>query len=671
MASTILFLKNNSKRTLRLLLLILFLISNGTLWAQDTINPFDWQHVYKIDGEKCETVTDMAVSTNDDIVITGIYEDPGGCRFESASGEKVFEANSDTFPQSHSTVFLARYDENGKLKWAVKAFGESGIHPWALHCDNFGNSIVCGNFRDMAVFHSTDGNEQILKAVVTDHYSWMDAHPLNYFVAKYDPQGRLLWARVGLSSSNSVAFGAGSDSLGNIYVRAYCVGNSIAFNNFILLPQTGSGNYIQTYSVIILKYSPDGAEQWITYGGNATVKEMKVDPAGNVNLDCFNTGKITLFSTSGEYHKLPQSFPFEHTKLVFNNNGKLIDSISGEQGEYDLQVFKSVKARDGRTFAILQANPLESRGRNFKFIQDGIENKTKDYDIFLGCYAADGKQDWMVQFNGPNEERPLDIVLDTAGNIILSGWYLMELAVIDVNGDSINLSSAIRSLFIAMFSPDGKLIGAENTGNMCYSFRSFAEYLNLVVDSKNRLYISGQVNMPSTLGSQQLTIRGPRGENGSWENEHGIEWYKYSDGFLGMADIDIHPNKRPALVAQNNNLVKKDSVVFSEPQTPNIENSQTAESETGNPDPINAVLYPNPIGNTQDMVNVRLELDKTYFIKWIITDANGNVLQLKDGNYYAGIQYERFSFAGYSSGIYTMIIRVGTTNITKRIVVAL
>lgn len=647
------------KKNCRLIPILTLVFLSINAFSQEEEDFFDWQALYKIDGEKCESVTDMAISSKDDVVITGIYEDSGGARIESSGETKIFAVDSDTFPQSHSTIFLARYNKDGKLKWAINAFGESGIHPWDLHCDEFGNSIICGNFRDQAIFHSTDGKEKVIKAVITDHHNWMDQHPLNYFIAKYDSKGRLCWVRVGLSNTNSVAFQSESDSIGNIFVRAYCVGNSIAFNDIMLLPHSESGNYIQNYSVILIKYSPNGKEEWIIYGGNASVKEMKVDKGGNVSLDCLNSGNITLFSSSNKFWKLKKEFPLEHTTLLFDTNAELKDSISREQSNHDPRIFKSLIAKDGRKYALIQASPIKSSGQDFSLIWKDKTYKTQRYDIFLACYDADGNQDWILQFNGKEDEKPLDIILDNYGNIILSACYMMNLTLNDINGDSIHLNSKLRSLFVAMYTPEGKLITAENTGSLSYTFWSFTEYLNLAVDSKNRLYISGQVNMTSEIGKHKLILRGPRRENREWEDEQGIECYKYSDGFLAMADIILYPNDSTMPALQEN---ETDSIAFIDPVSPNTRKKNQGE--------IDVLLYPNPVGVTQDIVNVRLELDKVYTIQWTIHDANGKLLQEKKGNYESGTQYEQFSFAGYSPGIYLMRIYIGDLLLIKKIVVA-
>lgn len=626
---------------------------------------FEWQELYKIDGDKCESVTAMEVTTNDDVVLTGIYQDEGGCRIEHADGEKEYKSNSDQFGSySYSNLFLARYDRKGKLLWSITGESSRGIHPWNLHCDKDGNSIVVGNFRDTAVLHSTDGREIILEGVITDYYNDYEKRPLNYFVAKYDSKGRILWARSGRSNKHSVAFDAGSDKDGNIYVRGYCHSNTMGLESFMVMPVSKTGWYVQNYSIVVVKYKPDGTEEWVTYGGGGTVKEFKVDDDGNCRLDMLNYDKILLFSSSGDQWKIDNSDRrMRRSIITLGPDGNPIDSLHYAFGDTLMRIYKTIEADNGRTFGLVTA-PLNIRKSNSYFgkWKDKVY-ETNEQDIFLASWDSLGNEDWIIQIDGQREDRPLDIVFDLNGNIIISGWYSQYIRIMDINGDSISLSSTLRGLFVAIFSENGELLHAENCGEIPYSSWAFGEYLNLGIDSKNRLYISGQTNMPCIIGDYEMDIKGECREQRQWEIDNDVKIYRYSDAFFISANLEYDPEP---LLENTDSIIELDSLIAISEDPDPLNSKNPFQDKTKEFD---ILLFPNPVGVNEHEVNVQLELDNRQEVQFIISDQNGKYLQERSTFYEVGLHVEKFDMTGYAAGVYLMLIKFSDQIITKRIVI--
>ncbi|MBN2727630.1 MAG: T9SS type A sorting domain-containing protein [Bacteroidales bacterium] len=626
---------------------------------------FDWQELYKIDGDKCESVTAMEVTTNDDVVLTGIYQDEGGCRFEHAGGEKVYESNSGKFgTYSYSTLFLARYNSKGNLLWSVNGESSRGIHPWNLHCDKDGNSIVVGNFRDTAILHSTDGREIMLEGVITDHYSDYDKRPLNYFVAKYDVQGRLLWARTGRSNNHSVAFDAGSDKDGNIYVRGYCHSNSMGLESFMVMPANKTGWYVQNYSIVVVKYKPDGNEEWVTYGGGGTVNEFKVDQDGNCSLDMLDYDKILLFSSSGDQWKFTNAErKMRRTVITLGPDGKPVDSLHYAFGDSLMRIYKTLENDAGRKFGLVTA-PLDIRKGNSYYgkWKDKVY-ETGEQDFFLASWDSLGNEDWIIQIEGRRNDEPMDMVFDLNGNIIISGWYSQHINIEDVYGDSIPLSSLMRGLFCAIFTPEGKLLHAENCGALPYESWAFEEYLNLDVDSKNRLYISGQTNMECSIAGREMNIDGEMREQRQWEIDNDVKIYKYSDAFFVSVKLKYDPE---TLLANADTIIETDSLLAISENTGTTNNEEPVFEK---PQDFDILLFPNPVGVNEHEVNVQLEFEIGQQVQFIITDQNGKYLQQRSTLYEAGMHVEKFDMTGYAAGVYLMLIGFDDMVITKRIVV--
>ena len=105
-------------------------------------------------------------------------------------------------------VFVAKYDSSGALVWARRAGGSSTDEGRGIAIDSAGNSYVSGFFAGNATFGLGDLNQTTLTS----------AGSLDIFVAKYDPNGELVWARRAGGSSSDDAFEIATDGAGNSYV---------------------------------------------------------------------------------------------------------------------------------------------------------------------------------------------------------------------------------------------------------------------------------------------------------------------------------------------------------------------------------------------------------------------------------------------------------------------
>jgi outer membrane protein assembly factor BamB len=91
--------------------------------------------------------------------------------------------------QGRDDIFLAKYSLDGKLEWVKSAGGESQDVPYSLSSDKYGNIYLTGSFQKTALFD----DEKISALNSTD-----------MFLAKYNPQGELLWVRQSFSKQSSL-----------------------------------------------------------------------------------------------------------------------------------------------------------------------------------------------------------------------------------------------------------------------------------------------------------------------------------------------------------------------------------------------------------------------------------------------------------------------------------
>ncbi len=636
------------------------------------LNAQQWQWFHKIEGLKCEAATDVNFTPDQDIIVTGIYQDPGGISFELS--DKSFAPNLDPFKTSHSSLFLARYKPNGQVVWIVNAYAANGIHPWDSYTDKQGNTIVCGNFRGIAIFNSTDGKSKSVFGMPGQSDS--NGGPLTYYVAKYNPNGALLWVKTVLGEQDAVAFEVQTDDAGNVYVKGYShyTTGMLAFDKHII--STVHGTYNLT--LIIVKYSVDGDEQWVLYGGNANFLDLHVYNNGNFMVRGRYHEQPMFQHTNGQYYKgeRPVSDELYVTDFHFNSAGELVSATPDFPCLTKGYVVKYVNDRDSNQYALITPNTNWNTQKTHHYAINGKKYSTHGSDIIVAKFDKKQKLCWVTPFYGAGDEKILDITLDINGNPIVSGLYYKSICIKGITGDSVRLESELQTMFIAQLSANGIVLWACNAGSL---LKGYGEHLHLNVNTKNQLYICGQLNVPSKIGRFNLDVKGERGWNSpGWPRKY--DYGTYSDGFVGCMNLespeyDVTVNLQRDVkkatkiieeMIENTPELKDTAVDFSSGRTFTSKKDSTYFGVVVKTD-LSAQLYPNPASRDQ-IINVLINLPESASVAWSIYDPNGKLVLQETRQYGTEINYQ-FSLAGYTSGMYLLFIETGFHKIVKKIIV--
>lgn len=219
------------------------------------------------------------------------------------------EANQTILSGSDSEIFLAKFDTNGMLVWAKSAGGASGDGGNSIAVDGLGNCYVTGEFANSATFGVGETNETTLFGASS------------IFVAKYDANGGLLWAK-GAGSSQSLGTEIVVDDAGNCYVTGF----------FHTSTTFGMGEANQTtltgerQEICLVKYDPNGALVWAKNAGGPNR-----DSGNSIRLDGFGdiyvTGVFDVSATfgSGEPNQTALSGANSEVFLAkYDHNGALV-----------------------------------------------------------------------------------------------------------------------------------------------------------------------------------------------------------------------------------------------------------------------------------------------------------------------------------------------------------
>jgi hypothetical protein len=105
--------------------------------------------------------------------------------FQSATTFGAGEANETVLNAAGGTdLFVAKYARDGTLVWVSSASGPDTEQGNGIATDPRGNSYVTGSFQGTATFVAGEANETTLESEGGN----------DMFVAKYAPDGTLLWA---------------------------------------------------------------------------------------------------------------------------------------------------------------------------------------------------------------------------------------------------------------------------------------------------------------------------------------------------------------------------------------------------------------------------------------------------------------------------------------------
>ncbi len=228
-----------------------------------------------------DMATSIAVSSDGNIFITGCFR----------SSTLTFDNGTNLTKVGPSNIFLAKYDNLGNLLWAKKGSGDCGSQTfltiskqYSLALDASDNIYIAGCFFSS----SFDFDGTLISNSFSNNTS-------DNYMAKYDSQGNVLWAKSqGLFGNNKFA---------DIAVEASGAYHILAGGG-LLTKYDVSGNLIST---LLLSYAADGicvdlsgnlftgSNRFSKYDslGNETILDSLVSTnAGSIDIATDNNGNV-------------------------------------------------------------------------------------------------------------------------------------------------------------------------------------------------------------------------------------------------------------------------------------------------------------------------------------------------------------------------------------------
>lgn len=426
-------------------------------------------------------------------------------------------------------VFLLLFSCKGpdNAEWAKMGGGESYDGGRGLTIDSQGNIYVVGRFQGSALFddktitgtgddgiflvkYNPDGKLLWAKAsggkkedsgysididshdniYITGYFAdtaSFDTHTIvskgesDAFLAKYDTAGNVLWVKQAGGAFNDVGRGVGTDAAGNCYMVGFFSGT--IFLDTIQLKSDGPRE-----DIFISCYDAEGKIRWAKKAGgtgNDRPATLAVDKQG----DFFITG---LFegTTAFDSIKLISDGLADIFTAKFDKNGKAIWANQAGGSSAD----------EARGIAIDEQNNVYVTGFfNHEIKFNGakpIELSSKgECDVFIVKYDVNGVTQWAQQAGGQGLDQGSAVTAINANGCLVTGYFEMNANF----GDSLISSVGNRDVFVAHYNSDGKLSNLIKAGS-----KGSDEGRSVKLDNKNNIYLTGNYQGKLHIGTIEL-----------------------------------------------------------------------------------------------------------------------------------------------------------------------
>lgn len=463
---------------------LLFLLCIGFVFSATA------QWVKGFGGTRAEYGQAIAVDANGNVFVTGNFA--GTADFDPGPGVFNLQSNCpcDVSNPPKSDIFLAKYNRDGNLVWAIGiGSGEADLGQ-AVSVDNAGNVYITGSFWNTADFDPGPGVHNLTSAGNYD-----------IFLAKYDTDGNFLWANSYGSILADAGYGLKLDGAGN----AFLVGSFFGTVDFDPGPGVASYNSNGNSDVFFAKYNASGGLIWakdIEGTGEQNGRSIDVDQSGNIYV----TG--TFFGTS-DFDPGPGT-------TTFTGAGSKDPFFAKYTPDGDFLWAKTIGSFGDEEAIKIAADASGNLYASGYFVgtvdfdpgpgTTSLTSPSGLFDGFLLKLNTAGDFQWVIRVGNNQDDNTLSVAVDRTGNPYICG-YFQGTVDFDPGPATYNLTTPISSAYFAKYNAAGNLVFAQKEGNP-----SDEAAYGIAVDATGNIYVTGYFTGSSTFetgtGSVSLTSAG-------------------------------------------------------------------------------------------------------------------------------------------------------------------
>ncbi len=391
-----------------------------------------------------------------------------------------------------------------QYNWAKSIGGTGGDKSTDIFTDKFNNTIVVGYFNSSKLYFP---NNTLTNVGGND-----------IFVAKYNSNGDLLWAKSAGGNMSDIAHKVFVDKEGNIFISGMFGSSNLNFGNTVLASNGAS-------DIFIAKYDKDGNSIWAKRAGSANGNEecygLVVDKSGNPII-------------GGSYN----------STIVFDNDTLVTTEINAMSTVYvakytkngELAWAKTIKKADN-SLNFLADISIDTYDNVYICGQTGV-----NAEIYFDKIDTLGNVAWSRIVSGENNpeiDMALGITNDNHNNVIVVGVFRSNQIKFDGN---IRLNKAgYTDVFVAKYDSDGSFKWAKSIGGTSYEVAN-----GVSSDNAGNVYLIGDFYSSDITFASQKLLHDSNGNGNlilaSYDSNGNERWAKSVGGISGGYGVSLSSN---------------------------------------------------------------------------------------------------------------------------------
>jgi len=323
--------------------------------------------------------------SDDSTVVTGYFQD--SVTFGKGEANETVMVSAASYD-----IFMARYNPDGTLAWAKRAGGTNWDWAQAITTLSDESAVVTGAFGGAATFGPGETNETVL----------VSAASYDIFIARYNSDGTLAWAKSAGGTSGDKAVGITTLLDDSTVITGYFQGDAVFGagepNETILVADYGN-------VLFVARYNPDGTLAWAKRAGGEANYKMGLGITALSDNSTVVTGYFggyyggPIIFGEGEPNEtvLVSELMFDIFVARYNPDGTL-EWATQAGGIYAGMSYGITALLDNSSVVTGYFNGAATFG-------EGEPNETTlisvgDGDIFVARYNPDGTLTWVKSADG-------------------------------------------------------------------------------------------------------------------------------------------------------------------------------------------------------------------------------------------------------------------------------
>ena len=418
----------------------------------------NWYWAKSAGGSNYDAGLTITTDANNNIIVTGI--------FKSSSITFGTTTLLNTNP-SFFDIFIVKYDPFGNVLWAKKVGGSGEDETYGITVDAKNNIIITGYFESPKIGFGTD--------------TLINVNPgtPDIFVAKYDPNGNVIWAKGAYGSSLDISIGVVTDANNHIIISGYFESPYLVFGTDTLV-NNGTSN------IFITKYDSTGNVIWTCRAGGGGFDEafaLAVDGSNNIAITGWFNSPILTAASDTLFNANPGTNDVFTVKCSPSGNVLWAKNGIGNNNDWSFGIIADVED-------VIITGQFSSSTITFG-PYTLINSSPGNVDAFIVKYDNIGNVIWAQRAGGTYNDCGNSIAKDPNHDIILTGDFNSPSIIFGTDTLYNSNASNTTDIFIVEYDNSGNVIWTKKAGG---NGNDYVYYITS--DGNDNIILTGRFESP-------------------------------------------------------------------------------------------------------------------------------------------------------------------------------